>query len=200
MSRILLIVCAALFVSFTTLALAADAGGAATKTGSIQSVDAKALTITLNLAPNRPLTFKVTDKTQITLDGKASTFEAAMKQHLKATVTYTRSGDERIATRVDVTTATEKKEKPAGAAAHAADAPAGQAKTGAIASVDAKAGTFVLTLPARPLTFKVDSKTVITLDGKASTFEAAIKPELKATVTYSKVGEDRLASKVDVTR
>ncbi len=90
----------------------------------------------------------------------------------------------------------QKKEKPAAAPSAAA----GQAKTGAIASVDAQASTFTLTLPARPLTFKVDSKTVITLDGKASTFEAAIKPELKATVTYSKVGEDRLASKVDVTR
>jgi hypothetical protein len=82
--------------------------------------------------------------------------------------------------------------------AFAADAPAGQGKTGVIASVDAKASTFVLTLPARPLTFTVDSKTAITLDGKASTFEAAIKPELTATVTYSKVGEDRLASKVEV--
>lgn len=82
--------------------------------------------------------------------------------------------------------------------AFAADAPAGQGKTGTIASVDAKAGTFVLTLPARPLTFKVDSKTEITLDGKASTFEAAIKVNLKATVIYAKVGEDRVASKVEV--
>ncbi len=82
--------------------------------------------------------------------------------------------------------------------AFAADAAAGQGKTGTVASVDAKASTFVLTLPARPLTFKVDSKTEITLDGKASTFEAAIKVDRKATVTYSKVGEDRLASKVEV--
>lgn len=194
MSRILSLVCAALIVSFATVALAADA---ATKSGSIQSVDAKAKTITVDLAPNRPLTFKVDSKTEITLDGKASTFEAAMKVNYKATVTYTRSGEDRNATKVDVTTATEKKEKPP--AAPAAAATAGQAKTGAIASVDAKASTFVVNFPARPLTIKVDSKTVITLDGKASTFEAAIKPELKATVTYSKVGEDRLASKVDVT-
>ncbi len=81
----------------------------------------------------------------------------------------------------------------------AADAPAGSVKTGVIKSVDAAAKTFVVTLPARPLTFKVDDKTIITLDGKASTFDAAIKPDLKAAVTYSKVGEDRVASKVDVT-
>lgn len=80
--------------------------------------------------------------------------------------------------------------------AFAADA--GQAKTGVIKSVDAKASTFVVTLPARPLTFKVDSKTEITLDGKPSTFDAAVKPELKVTVTYAKVGEDRVASKVEV--
>ena len=80
--------------------------------------------------------------------------------------------------------------------AFAADA--GQGKTGVIKSVDAKASTFVVTLPARPLTFKVDSKTEITLDGKPSTFDAAIKPELKATVVYTKVGEDRVASKVQV--
>jgi hypothetical protein len=81
----------------------------------------------------------------------------------------------------------------------AADPAAGQTKTGVIKSVDATAKTFVVTFPARPLTIKVDDKTVITLGGKASTFEAAIKPELKAAVTYTKSGEDRLASKVEVT-
>jgi len=75
----------------------------------------------------------------------------------------------------------------------------GQTKTGVIESVDAKTSTFVVTLPARPLMFKVDEKTVITLDGKASTFDAAIKVDLKVAVTYAKSGEDRLASKVDVT-
>lgn len=83
-------------------------------------------------------------------------------------------------------------------ASFAAETPAGQ-KTGVIKSVDAKASTFVLTLPARPLTFTVDDKTVITLDGKASTFEAAIKSEFKASVTYTRSGQDRIASKVDVT-
>ena len=81
----------------------------------------------------------------------------------------------------------------------AADPAAGQTKTGVIKSVDATAKTFVLTTTARPLTFKVDEKTTITLDGKPSTLEAAIKPELKAAVTYIKSGEDRLASKVNVT-
>ena len=86
-------------------------------------------------------------------------------------------------------------------AAFAADAPAavGQTKMGVIKSVDPKTNTFVVNFPARPLTIKVDDKTVITLDGKPSTFTAAIKPDLNASVTYTKIGEDRVASKVDVT-
>ena len=75
----------------------------------------------------------------------------------------------------------------------------GPAKTGAIKSVDAKAKSFVCDLPARPLTIVVKETTKITLDGKESTFDDAIKAGNKATVTYSKVGEDRVASKVEVT-
>ncbi|MCY2954483.1 MAG: hypothetical protein NTU53_21340 [Planctomycetota bacterium] len=59
--------------------------------------------------------------------------------------------------------------------------------------------TFVVELKARPLTFTVDEKTAITLDAQASTFHAAIKPKLRAAVTYVKDGETRLASKVEVT-
>lgn len=84
------------------------------------------------------------------------------------------------------------------AAAIGADPAPGQTKTGPIKSVDATAHTFVVTLPARPLTFKVDDKTAITLDGKVSTFEKAIVPENTVTVTYTRSGEDRLASKVEV--
>jgi hypothetical protein len=85
------------------------------------------------------------------------------------------------------------------AIALAAEKDAGQTKTGVIKSVDAKAKTFVVERKARPLTFTVDDKTAITLDGQASTFDAAIKPKLKAAVTYVKDGETRLASKVEVT-
>lgn len=84
------------------------------------------------------------------------------------------------------------------AAALAAE-PAGQGKTGTIQSVDAKAKTFVLSLEPRALTMTVNDKTVFTLDGAASTFEAAVKADLKATVTYTKSGDDRIASKVAVT-
>ncbi len=83
--------------------------------------------------------------------------------------------------------------------AWSAEAADGQTKSGVIKSVDVKASSFEVTLPARPLTFKVNDKTVITLDGKASTFEAAVKPDLKVAVTYSKSGDDRLASKIEVT-
>lgn len=75
----------------------------------------------------------------------------------------------------------------------------GATKTGVIKSVDAQAKTFVVTLPARPLTFTVNDKTVITLDEKESTFDAAIKADRKAAVTYARVGDDRVASKVAVT-
>ncbi|MGA2500757.1 MAG: hypothetical protein ABSH20_23720 [Tepidisphaeraceae bacterium] len=76
---------------------------------------------------------------------------------------------------------------------------AGQVKTGTIGTVDAKKKTFELKRDPRPLTMTVNDKTVITLDGKASTFDAAIKPDLKVSVTYVKSGEDRVASKVEVT-
>ncbi len=73
-------------------------------------------------------------------------------------------------------------------------------KTGVIKSVDAKAKTFVLAREGfPPLTLTVNDKTAVTLDDKASTFDAAIKAELKVSVTYAKVGNDRVASKVDVT-
>ncbi len=80
-----------------------------------------------------------------------------------------------------------------------ADKEAPQSKSGKIKSVDAKAKTFVLDLAARPLTFTVNDKTVITLDGKESTFEAAIKAEMKAAVSYTRSGDDRIATKVEVT-
>ena len=72
-------------------------------------------------------------------------------------------------------------------------------KTGTVKSVDAKAKTFVLDREPRPMTMTVNDKTVITLDGKASTFEAAVKVDAKVSVTYAKSGEDRVASKVEVT-
>jgi hypothetical protein len=87
--------------------LAADSGSV--KTGTIKSFDAKAKTFVLDREP-RPMTMTVNDKTVITLDGKASTFEAAIKVDAKVSVTYTRSGDDRIASKVEVTSA-EKKEK-----------------------------------------------------------------------------------------
>src|ERR1035437_10133875 len=76
----------------------------------------------------------------------------------------------------------------------AADA---QSKSGTVKSVDATAKTFVVNLEARPLTFTVNDKTKFTLDGKESTFEAAVKVDAKVTVSYSKDGEARVASKVD---
>lgn len=79
------------------------------------------------------------------------------------------------------------------------DAPAPQVKDGIIKTVDADGKGFILTRDPRPLPFKIDDKTVITLDGKASTFAEAVKPDLKAKVTYTKPGDDRVASKVEVT-
>ena len=73
-------------------------------------------------------------------------------------------------------------------------------KSGPIKSVDAKAKSFVLDLPARPLTFSTNDKTTFTLDGKKSTFDAAMKIGRKATVTYERKDANlRVASKVEVT-
>ena len=82
----------------------------------------------------------------------------------------------------------------------AADAKEPAVKTGTIGTVDASKKTFELKREGvRPLTMTVNDKTVITLDGKASTFDAAIKADAKVSVTYAKVGEDRVASKVEIT-
>ncbi len=78
-------------------------------------------------------------------------------------------------------------------------ADAEQTKSGTIKSVDATAKSFVLDLAARPLTFGTDEKTTITLDGKALTFAAAIKAAATATVTYTRAGDVRTATKVEVT-
>ncbi len=182
LSLTLLAAILALSLGGASSALAADNS----KTGEVKTVDAKAQTFEVTL-PARPLTFKVDDKTVIALDGKESTFDAAIKPERQVTVTYTKAGDEdRVASKVEV----KSEKKPAAG---------GMTKTGEIKGVDATAKTFEVTLPARPLTFKVTDKTVITLDGKESTFDAAIKPERKVTVTYTKAGdEDRVASKVEV--
>ena len=86
---------------FTAAALAAPADNS--KTGTIKSVDAKAKTFVNAVTGGRDLTFTVNDKTTITLDGKESTFDAAIKVANKVTVSYTRSGEDRIATKVEVT-------------------------------------------------------------------------------------------------
>jgi hypothetical protein len=102
MSRFVCIVSLALLVCFTAVSLVAAENDAATKTGTIKSVDAKAKSFVLDL-PARPLTFMVNDKSVITLDGKASAFDAAIKTGAKAAVTYTRSGEDRVVSKVDVT-------------------------------------------------------------------------------------------------
>jgi hypothetical protein len=102
MSRIVYIVCVCLLAGFVTAALAAEPDARGAKAGVIKSVDAKAKTFVLEREP-RALTFTVNEKTVITLDGKESTFEAAIKPDLKASVTYTKSGEDRVATKVAVT-------------------------------------------------------------------------------------------------
>jgi len=87
----------------------------------------------------------------------------------------------------------------AACATSALAADATQTKSGAIKSVDATAKSFVLDLPARPLTFSTDDKTAFTLDGKESTFAAAIKEGATAAVTYTRAGDVRTATKVEVT-
>jgi hypothetical protein len=77
--------------------------------------------------------------------------------------------------------------------------PSTQDKTATIKSVDAGTKTFVLNLAARPLTFTWDDKTEFTLDGKPSTADAVLKADLSATVSYTRSGDTRQATKVAVT-
>lgn len=111
MTRILQITVFSLLVGFTAVALAEKAAEAgASKSGTIKSVDAKAKTFVLSIADKPELTFTLTDTTVITLDGKASTLDAAIKATLKATVTYQRGeGTLRTATEVAVTSAPDTK-------------------------------------------------------------------------------------------
>lgn len=82
-----------------------------------------------------------------------------------------------------------------------------QVMDGYIHSVDMKAGTFVLGgKNESQTTFRIGVKTdkgrndcLLLLDGKMAKPENAMKPGLKASVTYVKVGDDVGASKIDVT-
>jgi hypothetical protein len=80
----------------------ANPGAAAiqTKEGTVKSVNAKTKTFILQREPES-ITFKVTDATVYTVDGKEAKMEDALKLDAKVTVTYTRSGEERIATKVE---------------------------------------------------------------------------------------------------
>ena len=72
-----------------------------------------------------------------------------------------------------------------------------QQKAGTIKSVDRGEKTFVMDLSARPLTFTVDEKTVITLNGQTANFDA-IKPKRQASVLYTRSGDERRAVRVEV--
>ena len=97
MRRPMILACACLLAAFTSVALAADS----TKDGTIKSVDATAKTFVLSRPSVRDLTFKVDDKTTFTLDGNASTFDAAVKKDLATTVTYAKVGEDRVASKVE---------------------------------------------------------------------------------------------------
>ena len=84
------------------ITLAASAADGQTKIGTIKSVDAKAKTFSLDYGNNTPLIFTVNDQTKITLGDKESTFEEAIKVDAKASVTYTKNGDTRVASKVAV--------------------------------------------------------------------------------------------------
>ncbi len=101
MTRFSHIVAVSLLGIFAAIAIAAE-GGAMTKDGTIKSADAKAKTFVLEREGFRPLTLKVDEKTEITLDGKASTFDAAIKPDRKVSVTYAKKGDDRVASKVEV--------------------------------------------------------------------------------------------------
>jgi hypothetical protein len=82
----------------------------------------------------------------------------------------------------------------------AADTPAGQSKVGTIKSIDATAKTFVLTIEGKPaLTFKFDDKTAYTLDGKEAKQADVVKEGAAVTVTYTRNGQERTATKVEAT-
>ena len=107
MSRTYRLIALSAFIALA-LALVALAADPQTKTGVVKSVDVKAKTLVVKLTP-RDLTFTVTDTTTFTLDGKPSTLEEAVKEGFKVSVTYTREGDTRMATKVETTTVQESK-------------------------------------------------------------------------------------------
>jgi general stress protein 26 len=73
-------------------------------------------------------------------------------------------------------------------------------KTGPITSIDEKARTFVVDLPARPLTFTMTDATIYKLDGKDAKMADVVKVGAKVTVAYTRDGDTtRMATKVEAT-
>jgi hypothetical protein len=109
MSRFVLVTAVVLgMFAFTAAQIwAADEVATQTKAGVIKSIDATAKTFVLK-PEARELTFKITDATTYKIDGKEAKMAEVVKVDAKVTVTYTRSGDERTATKVEMTTVTTK--------------------------------------------------------------------------------------------
>ena len=167
--------------------------------GLIHSVDLKAGSFVLRGKKESQTTFRVGVKTGerrtdclLLLDGKMANPETAIKPGRKATVTYVKVGDDLGASKLEITSA--------------ASAPAGEGKVkprvmdGWIHSVDLKAKSFVLGgKNERQTKFRVAvnvegprEAAQLLLDGQKATFEAAIQPKRKASVTYVKVSKDDL--------
>ena len=201
---------AILFLAFITAsnALAAEEKGLPqVMDGRLHSVDLKAGSFVLRGKDESPTTFRIGVKTGerrddclLLLDGKVANPETAIKPGRKASVTYVKVGDDLGASKLEITSA--------------ASAPAGERKVtprvmdGWIQSVDLKAGSFVLGGKKESRTtfrvaVKVEGKREaahVLLDGKKATFEAAIQPKRKASVTYVEVSKDDLwVWKVEVT-
>ena len=175
--------------------------------GWLHSVDLKAGSFVLRGKNESQTTFRVGVKTGerradclLLLDGKMANPETAIKPGRKATVTYVKVGDDLGASKLEVMSA--------------ASAPAGEGKVkprvvdGWIHSVDLKTKSFVLggkneSQTTFRVAVKVEGKREaahVLLDGQKATFEAAIQPKRKASVTYVKVSKDDLwVWKVEVT-
>ena len=176
--------------------------------GWIHSVDLNAKSFVLGGKNESQTTFRVAVKVEgnreaahLLLDGQKATFEAAIQPKRKASVTFVKVADDDLwVWKVEVTS-------PAGAPA-AEEKAKPQVVEGWIHSVDLNAKSFVLggkneSQTTFRVAVKVEGKREaahVLLDGQKATFEAAIQPKRKASVTYVKVADDDLwVWKVEVT-
>jgi len=157
---------------------------AQTKTGVVRSVDVAGKKIVVMVA--RELTFTVTENTKIHRRDDAKNLDD-IKVGANVRVTYTHSGDNRVASEIAILAEEkEKSEKLEGA----------QTKEGEVKKVDV-AGNKLVVMVGTELTFTVTEKTKIRQGSDVKKL-ADIKVGDRVKVSYNRTGDNRVATNIAI--